>query len=146
MGNIDHITFDQCVRESKAVEWLLRNDSFVKSFATMVHRSPIHSVLCAVDCARSLQRKVLEVAARMEVTEEERRNGYKRQSVLWSWDSFDQAEQENELLREALKKARLLALSHGYTMRDFAKQINVSPSQLSRWTDETPNREPDFKD
>lgn len=53
---------------------------------------------------------------------------------------------ENAKLREALKQARLLAQRNGYTMREFAGQICITPTQLSAWTDSTPNREPDFKD
>ncbi len=54
--------------------------------------------------------------------------------------------EENKALREALKKARLLAQRNGYTMREFAGQIGITPTQLSKWTDEIPDREPDFKD
>ena len=53
---------------------------------------------------------------------------------------------ESVKLREALKQARLLAQRNGYTMREFAGQIGITPTQLSAWTDEIPNREPDFKD
>ena len=53
---------------------------------------------------------------------------------------------ENAALKEALKKARLLAQRNGYTMREFAGQIGITPTQLSKWTDEVPTREPDFKD
>ena len=54
--------------------------------------------------------------------------------------------QENAALREALKKARLLARVNGYSMREFALKIGITPMQLSKWTDSTPDREPDFKD
>lgn len=53
---------------------------------------------------------------------------------------------ENAKLREALKKARRLAKVDGYTSREFASSIGITASQLSAWTDEIPNREPDFKD
>lgn len=53
---------------------------------------------------------------------------------------------ENANLREALKQARLLAQRNGYTMREFAQCIGITPTQLSAWTDEIPDREPDFKD
>ena len=57
-----------------------------------------------------------------------------------------QLEAEKAKLREALKQARKLAKLEGYTSRDFARFIEITPSQLSAWTDETPDREPDFKD
>ena len=53
---------------------------------------------------------------------------------------------ENAALREALKKARWIAQGIGYSMREFAGQIGITPTQLSQWTDEVPTREPDFKD
>lgn len=53
---------------------------------------------------------------------------------------------ERAKLCEALKQARLLAQRNGYTMREFAGQIGITPTQLSKWTDDTPAREPDFKD
>ena len=53
---------------------------------------------------------------------------------------------ENARLREALKQARLLGQRNGYTMREFAGQIGITPTQLSQWTDSTPEREPNFKD
>ena len=53
---------------------------------------------------------------------------------------------ENAKLREALKQARRFASDNHYTMREFAEYIGITPTQLSTWTDEIPNREPDFKD
>jgi len=53
---------------------------------------------------------------------------------------------ERAKLCEALKQARLLAQRNGYTMREFAGRIGITPTQLSKWTDSTPDREPDFKD
>lgn len=55
-------------------------------------------------------------------------------------------ESENAKLREALKQARKLAKVDGYTSRDFAAFIEITPTQLSTWTDEMPARKPDFKD
>lgn len=49
-------------------------------------------------------------------------------------------------LREALKQARRFASDNHYTMREFAEYLGITPTQLSAWTDEIPNREPDFKD
>lgn len=53
---------------------------------------------------------------------------------------------ENAKLREALKQARLLGQRNGYTMREFAGQIGITATQLSKWTDEIPDLEPDFRD
>ena len=53
---------------------------------------------------------------------------------------------ENKRLSEALKRARELARKNCLSMREFAREIGVTPTQLSAWTDEIPNREPDFKD
>lgn len=53
---------------------------------------------------------------------------------------------ENAKLREALKQARRFASDNHYTMREFAEYIGITAAQLSAWTDETPDREPDFKD
>lgn len=57
-----------------------------------------------------------------------------------------QLDQENARLREALKQARRFAADNHYTMREFAEYIGITPTQLSQWTDEIPDREPDFKD
>lgn len=66
---------------------------------------------------------------------------------ITDWErEVDQLETENAKLREALKQARLLAQRNGYTMREFAQCIGITPTQLSTWTDEIPNRQPDFKD
>ena len=53
---------------------------------------------------------------------------------------------ENAKLREVVKQARRFAADNHYTMREFAEYIGITPTQLSTWTDEIPNREPDFKD
>ena len=53
---------------------------------------------------------------------------------------------ENTRLREALKKARWQLHNQGYTMREIAAGVGITPTQLSAWTDEIPDRQPDFKD
>ena len=53
---------------------------------------------------------------------------------------------ENAKLREAVKQARRFAADNHYTMREFAEYIGITPTQLSAWTDEIPDRQPDFKD
>lgn len=68
-----------------------------------------------------------------------------KQITDWEREVF-RLEAENAKLREALKQARHFANGHHYTMREFAAIIGITPTQLSAWTDEIPNREPDFKD
>lgn len=55
-------------------------------------------------------------------------------------------ESENAKLREALKQARRFAADNHYTMREFAEYVGITPTQLSAWTNEILDREPDFKD
>ena len=65
------------------------------------------------------------------------------------WDierEIVQLEIENKNLREALKQARQLAKVAGITSREFASSIGITAAQLSAWTDEIPDRQPDFKD
>ena len=57
-----------------------------------------------------------------------------------------ETKQENAALRAALKMARRFASDNHYTMREFAEYIGITPTQLSAWTDQIPDREPDFKD
>tara|TARA_R110000868_G_scaffold322403_1_gene583341 strand:- start:243 stop:455 length:213 start_codon:yes stop_codon:yes gene_type:complete len=66
-----------------------------------------------------------------------------------AWKFFNEVNElskENAALREALKKARWQLRNQGYTMREIALGMGVTASQLSAWTDEIPDREPDFKD
>lgn len=55
-------------------------------------------------------------------------------------------ESEIRSLREALKQARHFAKRNGYTMREFSERIGITAAQLSAWTDEIPDRQPEFKD
>lgn len=69
------------------------------------------------------------------------------QQAVWNTEhEIAQLEIENKNLREALKQARLLAQRNGYTMREFSGRIGIAAAQLSAWTDEIPDRQPDFKD
>lgn len=69
------------------------------------------------------------------------------QQAVWKTEQqIVEFEIENKNLREALKQARQLAKVAGITSREFASSIGITASQLSAWTDEIPNREPDFKD
>jgi DNA-binding transcriptional regulator YiaG len=51
---------------------------------------------------------------------------------------------ENEVLRAALKACRAYMFSQGMTTRRFAEACGISPSQLSDWTAGVVNTEPDF--
>lgn len=85
---------------------------------------------------------------------ESKPNAVERLQVRTAWiadygsasDKMEELYIERARLCEALKQARLLAQRNGYTMREFAGRIGITPTQLSKWTDSTPDREPDFKD
>jgi hypothetical protein len=69
------------------------------------------------------------------------------------WDSHQTVANESIdhsgeafLLREALKSARTAARSNGVTTRRFAAWCGVSPTQLSEWTADLPDCEPDLID
>jgi predicted nucleic acid-binding Zn-ribbon protein len=69
------------------------------------------------------------------------------QQAVWNTEQqIVKLEIENRSLREALKQARWQLRNQGYTMREIALGIGITAAQLSAWTDEIPNREPDFKD
>lgn len=69
------------------------------------------------------------------------------QQAVWNTEhEITQLEIENKNLRAALRQARWIALASGVTMREFAKNLGITAAQLSAWTDEVPDREPDFKD
>lgn len=85
---------------------------------------------------------------------ESKPNAVERLQVRTAWiadygsasDKMEELYIERARLCEALKQARLLAQRNGYTMREFAGRIGITPTQLSKWTDSTPDRQPDFKD
>lgn len=57
--------------------------------------------------------------------------------------------EENAGLKEALKRARVLALrpsACGFTMRQFAEEIGITPTQLSAWTSDSIETPPQFVD
>ena len=66
--------------------------------------------------------------------------------VTMQYEKLENLYIENAKLREAIKQARRFARDNDYTMREFAANIGITPAQLSAWTDEIPDREPDFKD
>lgn len=82
---------------------------------------------------------------------ESKPNAVERLQVRTAWiadygsasDKMEELYIERARLCEALKQARLLAQRNGHTMREFAGQIGITPTQLSAWTDEIPSREPD---
>lgn len=69
------------------------------------------------------------------------------QQAVWNTEQqIVKLEIENKNLREALKQARDIADNYYLTPQEFAKYLGITTAQLSRWTDETPSRQPDFKD
>ena len=62
------------------------------------------------------------------------------------YKTLEQLYIERARLCEALKQARRFASDNHYTMREFAEYIGITPAQLSTWTDEIPDTDPDFKD
>lgn len=61
----------------------------------------------------------------------------------WAYESL---KAENEALKAVLSRAREVANENGVTMRDFAKQLGITPTQLSQWTSESVTQDPDLKD
>ena len=69
------------------------------------------------------------------------------QQAVWNTEQqIVQLEIENKNLREALKQARDIADNYHWTMQEFADYLGITAAQLSAWTDEMPDRQPDFKD
>lgn len=69
-------TFDDSVKRQKAVEWLLMHDPIVRAAAEHAKRSPVAAILIGAEHGELLAAKVAEVAKRMTVTDQERREGY----------------------------------------------------------------------
>ncbi len=59
-------------------------------------------------------------------------------------DEKEQIETERNAMREALRSARLGAKLRGITTREFAAMCAITPTQLSAWTSDIPNRHPDI--
>ncbi len=70
------LTFDESVKRQKAVEWLLLNDVVVRTAAEHAIRSPVAAIMIAADHGPAFASKIEEVAKRMGVTDQERREGY----------------------------------------------------------------------
>lgn len=73
--------------------------------------------------------------------------------VKKQWDELDYAEivnakvnRENELLRSALRSARMGMKIRGMTTREFAKMCCIRPTLLSEWTGDKIESYPDFID
>jgi hypothetical protein len=71
--------------------------------------------------------------------------------VKRQWDELDYAEivnakvnRENELLRNALRSARLGMKIRGMTTREFARMCCVRPSLISEWTGDKISTDADF--
>jgi hypothetical protein len=77
MGNsMTHMTFDEMVKRQKAVEWLLANDAIVRAAAEHAKTSLVAAILIGAEHGEYFASKIGEVAKRMEVTEQERLEGY----------------------------------------------------------------------
>lgn len=70
------LTFEESVKRQKAVEWLLVNDPIVRAAAERSRQSLVAAVLIGAEYGELLAAKTAEVAKRMEVTEQERQEGY----------------------------------------------------------------------
>jgi hypothetical protein len=69
-------TFDEGVKRAKAVHWLLMNDPIVRYAAYAARLGDLAAILMAAEFGSQLETKIAEVAHRMEVTDQERREGY----------------------------------------------------------------------
>jgi hypothetical protein len=70
------MTFDDTVKWQKAVEWLLANDAIVRAAAEHAKTSPVAAILIGAKHGEYFASKIEEIAKRMEVTEQERIEGY----------------------------------------------------------------------
>ena len=70
------MTFEAMVRRHKAVEWLMMNDPLFRAAVETAKLSPFNTVWVAMEHGEMFRRRVLEVTPRMQVTEQERLEGY----------------------------------------------------------------------
>lgn len=70
------LTFDESVKRQKATEWLLENDPVIRAAAEHAKRSSVAAILIAAEIGAVFASEIAEVAQRMEVTDQERREGY----------------------------------------------------------------------
>lgn len=70
------MTFDDTVKRHKAVEWLMRNDHTFVVLMDTIKQSPFNAVMVMSDWAGWIDSRVEEIAQGMEVTEQERIEGY----------------------------------------------------------------------
>ena len=70
------MTFEESVKHQKAAEWLLINDPVVRAAVEYIRLQPATGLCILVEHAELLNAKLLEVAERMVVTEQERQEGY----------------------------------------------------------------------
>ena len=59
-------------------------------------------------------------------------------------NAIDELVEERDALKEALKHCRETMRRHGITTRAFAAACGISPTQLSAWTADEPDGEPDI--
>jgi hypothetical protein len=70
------MTFDETVKRHKAVDWLMRNDHTFVVLVDTIQQSPFNAVTVISDWSGWIESRVEEIAKGMEVTEQERFEGY----------------------------------------------------------------------
>ena len=71
-----NMTFDETVKQHKAVEWLMRNDRTFAVLMNTIKQSPYNAVMVMKDRSGWIESRVDEIAKVMEATEQERVEGY----------------------------------------------------------------------
>ena len=70
------MTYDSVVRHHKAVDWLMANDPVFRVIMSQANLSPFNAFSVIDQFGGTILAKVAEVAGRMEVTQQEREEGY----------------------------------------------------------------------
>lgn len=70
------MTFESTVKRHKAVEWLMCNDHTFRVLMDTIKQSPFNAVAVMGDWSLWIMSRVDEISEEMEVTEQERVEGY----------------------------------------------------------------------
>lgn len=70
------MTYDSTVKHHKAVEWLMQNDHVFRVLMDTMKMSPFNAFAVVDEYGNWIRERVAQVAERMEVTEQERAEGY----------------------------------------------------------------------
>lgn len=123
---------------------LLAKLSAAKGYATDITeiKPPVHGPGDVIHCFSMLLDAVREIEPHLREAVFDVRTS--KNAV--PFEAVAKLEKENAALKAALKEARALALrpSCGFTMRQFAAEIGITPTQLSEWTSDKPTTAPDF--